>query len=133
MSPIPGVDVSVEARPRGSELLNRFAVAFMPAITERGPVDKAVKLESLGDYLTTFGARTAFATGYDAVDVLFRMGVPAIYLTRVLPATADVASLVLNDRAGVPVPTLRVEAKGPGEYGNRIGVAVIAGEDAGAD
>lgn len=133
MSPVPGVDVSVEARPRGTTLLNRFAVAHMPAITERGPADRDVKLESLGDYLRVFGDRTAYATGYDAVDVLFRMGVPAIYLSRVLPATADKATHNLMDRAGVAVATLRVEAKDPGDYGNRLSVAVIDGDNPGDD
>jgi hypothetical protein len=125
---VPGVDVSVEARPRGTATISKTAVAHVPAITERGPADRAMKVTSLTELRELYGDRVGHATAYDAIDALFRIGVPAVWVSRVLPATADKATITLVDRAGAPVNTLRVDAKYPGDYGNRLKVQVIAGD-----
>lgn len=123
----PGTNISVTAeRARGSDPTDT-GVTFVPFIAERGPVGEAVRLRSLDDYIDTYGARDAGGFGYDAVETLFREGAGAVYGSRVAGPAATVATATANDRAGVPVPTLRIDAAWPGDAGARITYSIQDG------
>ncbi len=106
---------------------------FVAGITELGPttVSTGRPIYSLSDFVAQYGARVPYGTLYDAVDAFFRVGGAQLRVARVVGPAATFSSLTLNDRAGSPLPTLTVKPKGPGSYGSRITVQVLAGSVSG--
>lgn len=133
MPPIPGTTVNVTASATPTSVPSSIGTLFVVGQTAAGPVGMPVTITSLGQYVAVFGARTANGaspTLYDAIDAFFQEGGQVAIVSRVFAAAAiatDTASLTLQDKAGSPLPTLKVSALGPGLYGNSITVKVTAG------
>jgi hypothetical protein len=100
----------------------RLGTLFAAAQTQRGPLvaDVTAPLRSLGDYTALYGARDATigsaALSYDIAETFFRSGGTALLINRVVGPAATTASLTLMDRAGSPLQTAKVVARGPGAW-----------------
>ena len=97
--------------------------------SERGAPDRAVRIRGFADYLATFGGYTAESFGAYAVRGFFDNGGSDAFVVRVVGAGAQPSAVEIGDRAGVPVPTLRVRAGArgatePGAWGDKLSVAV---------
>ncbi|MEU8264799.1 phage tail sheath C-terminal domain-containing protein [Micromonospora sp. NPDC048999] len=95
----------------------------------RGAPDRAVRVRGFGDFVSSFGGYTADAFGAYAVRGFFDNGGSDAYVVRVVGAGAQASTVVLNDQAGTPVPTLRLRAGArgvaePGAWGDALSVAV---------
>jgi phage tail sheath protein FI len=117
--PRPGTDiVIVDALIPGGPSLDT-GQAFFAGVSERGPVDKAVKLSSAKTYRNTFGERSGGSLLYDAVAAYFSEGGETLYAARVIGTGSDFAE-------GDVGTTLHAHANSPGTWGNDIGVRVEA-------
>lgn len=130
----PGVTVTTSAAAAAATPGARLGTLFAAAETQRGPLvaDPTKPIRSLTDYTTTYGTRDATvgsaATTYDMVEAFFRSGGSAMLINRVVGPAATTASLTLVDRAGTPLNTVKVSARGPGAWGNaHITIAVANG------
>lgn len=99
----------------------------MAGTASQGPANTPLLCRNIGDWTRQFGARESTTPSYDSIETMFREGATNIYFSRAVGPNPVTAFLVLNDQAGVAVPTLRVEAIGPGNYGLTISVQVQNG------
>lgn len=107
------------------------ATVFMAGTTERGPLDEAVLVESLDDYVSVFGNRITGGTLHDAAIGLFRSGVKRVVVGRAAGAGAAAASITLKDKSTAPgLNTLTITASSKGAWGNDLKVEVKAGSKA---
>lgn len=108
---------------------------FIPVVSDRGPVDVVTLITSLPRFEKIFGTTTNFTAGrsysqsWFAVKDFFQRGGKRIYALRVVGASAVVADMTLEDRAGVPVDTLTIAGKGPGSWANSLHVVVADGTE----
>lgn len=100
---------------------------FVVGLTERGPTDEAVRVTSMAEYRAIFGDRFAAGYVYDDLTSFFEDGGSRAWVARGVGAAADVATTTLNDDAGAPAPTLRLDAVDEGEWGNEVTREVLAG------
>jgi hypothetical protein len=127
MSGAPGTNVSVSTAPVSSSNPAPTGQWFIVGACERGAVGTPIEIQSMADYATKLGARVSYGFLYDALDVFFREGGNTAWVSRVVGPAAVVAAHTLLDRAGSPLATLSVKAKGAGVAGNNISVAVSNG------
>lgn len=132
--PRPGTTITTSAAAVAAPVGAPLGTWMIAAQTQRGPLipTAASPVRSLGDYTATYGTRDATVgsavASYDAVDAFFRSGGQSIYVARVVGPAAVYATKTLQDRAGSPVNTLRVDARGPGAwYNTHIKVSVADG------
>lgn len=123
----PGVNVTSASTPPARGLPTETGVLFAAGLADQGPANKATVVHNLGDFVRLFGDRVAYSILYDAMETFFREGGTTAYVVRVVGPAAAPSTLTLMDRAGAAAPTLRVDAIGPGTYGQTISVAVLAG------
>lgn len=116
---MPGVSVTTDtiATP-GAPASVSFATLFVAGITERGPVDKPVLIQSMAEYVEKLGARVSYGALHDALTAFFGEGGGRAYVARVLGDNAVTATLTLVDRNGAPRNTLRIDAIEPGAWAN---------------
>lgn len=108
---------------RGSQ--SDTGTLFMPVVTDRGPVDRAVTCTSFQQWTDTFGGRIASSNSYDCAETFFREGGSRLVCARYVGPAAAIAKFdLLNVSAAA---TLRVSAKSPGAWGNNLTVEVQAG------
>ena len=86
--------------------------AFILGATQKGPVDRAVKITGLADFMATFGDRAGGTDTYDMVELAFKEGLAQAYIVR-LAGPAPVS-------ATKAVDSLTVTATSPGAWGNSI-------------
>lgn len=105
---------------------------FAVGQAERGPVDKAVLVRSFAEFLTLFGASTAYSALWDDVRTYFEEGGSRAQVARVVGPAATTGALgtPLQDRAAIPVATLGVAAASPGAWSSRVSVRVLNGATA---
>lgn len=123
----PGVTVTVSSAPASSSNPAPTGTALIVGQTERGQVGVPITIQSMADYAARLGQRVSYGALYDWLDVFFKEGGNTALVSRCVGPTAVAASVVLKDRAGVPVNTLTVTALGPGIWGNTLSVNVING------
>lgn len=92
--------------------------------TERGPTDRAILIRSLAEYEYYYGARVAYGALHDDLRVYFNEGGGEAYVGRTVGPAAIKAIRTLNDRAGAPLPTIDIQAKDAGAWGNALTVQV---------
>lgn len=128
---MPGVTVQTGVRSGPAVVADAPAATFFVAgFTERGPTDEPILLRSLGDYRRFFGERVSYGAVYDAIQAYFEEGGVQAYVGRTVGPAATKGFLVLVDRAGTPVNTLRIEALGPGAWSGGVTVEVADGTGA---
>lgn len=96
-------------------------------LADRGPTTPLM-INSMGQFVANYGERQSYSVLYDALDAYFREGGARAIVSRIVGPAAAVAGVNLSDGTN---PTLRVDAIGPGAYGNNLRVQVIAGATAG--
>lgn len=100
--------------------------AFLSA-NPRGPLVPTL-VTSWTQYVAAFGGFTGSANPLPyALYQYFANGGRIAYVTRVVGTGAAVATRSLSDRAGTPVPTLKLDAKNPGAWANAIYVSITDG------
>lgn len=126
--PGPGVSVTTAVRSGSASALRApSSRLFIAGLAERGSSTEAVLLRGMADYESLFGARVSYGSLYDQLKTYFAEGGVEAYATRVVGPAATLGTLTLQDRAGVPVNTLRVDAANPGAWSSRITVQVMDG------
>ncbi|MEU4713985.1 hypothetical protein AB0F73_10095 [Micromonospora purpureochromogenes] len=107
------------------------SIAGLLIRSQRGAPDRAIRIRGFADFVANFGGYTPDAFGAYAVRGFFDNGGSDAYVVRVVGAGAVPATTDVNDRAGTPVPTLRLRAGArgaadPGAWGNALSVAIEA-------
>lgn len=128
---MPGVLVQTATRSGPAATgLAPAATYYLSGLTERGPTDEAVALRSMADYERFFGGRVSYGSVYDSLTTFFAEGGALAYVGRAVGAAAGNGFLILQDTAGTPAATLRVEALGAGAWSSGVTVQVSAGTQA---
>lgn len=120
---LPGLKVVIKdtAPPRTPP--TDTGMAFVVGLADRGPLTP-VQVDSLADFVTTFGGRQTYSLLYDWLDVYFHEGGAHAFVSRVVGPAATVATLMLKDSSAAN--TLLVSANSPGAWGATLSVAVLA-------
>lgn len=122
----PGVYVEWLDANRQQLDVGRTDVAGFIGIAERGPVHAPVKIESMRQFVTVFGAHIERGCLAYAVEGFFANGGRTCWVVRVTDASAQPARL----RIKVPGRgTLVVEAVSSGTWGNRIELGPLWSRD----
>ncbi len=119
--PRPGDSVTVTTSPFPTVPITTTGTWFVAGLTEKGPL-KALRVESLQDFVNKFGGRQSWSVLYDAIDEYFSDGGAQAYVGRVVGPANKVASHILEDASAGE--SLKAEAIGPGEYANNIKVKI---------
>jgi phage tail sheath protein FI len=120
--PRPGSIVTVRSAPPPRTVPTDTGVWFVTGLTDRGPINRPVLIQSLQEFINNFGARQTYSVLYDALETYFREGGARAYVGRVAGPAAAIATRNLLD-AGAAV-SLVARAKGPGAFGNAITIQV---------
>ena len=93
---MPGVNISTAVRTGPVSTGNAPAATFfLVGETERGTDSKAVKVESLAQYVTAFGGYESSKYTYQQVRTFFEEGGSVAYVARVSASDATAASIAL--------------------------------------
>lgn len=120
----PGVTFSSATAPPPSTTAPRTGMAFVTGICERGLPNTPILIQSMQDYTRLLGARITAGVLYDWCDAYFRDGGSQVTVSRLVGAAAVTATLMLQDGAGTPANTLKVNANSPGAWGNSLQIQV---------
>lgn len=130
-------------RPRIAQL--RTDICGFVGYTERGPIDRPVKVQSWRQFLDAFGPALPYAHTGNSLRLYFSNGGDTAYMMRVVDPTAavvaavDVAGSVTLSASYAAIDRARTQAVGPtalpapvaspspGSWGNRLAARVIAG------
>jgi hypothetical protein len=124
----PGVTVTTATRSGPSSVvLNPSGQYFVVGLTERGPIDAPMKINSLADYKRIYGDRVTYGALYDDLAMFFETGGTQAWVLRVAGPAATVGTITVNDGAGSPVPTLKFDAANPGSWSSRLTVKIENG------
>lgn len=93
-------------------------------IAEMGPVNKAKLVTSWSKFVEIFGNFVPNAYLAYSVFQFFNEGGTKCYVVRVADSDAAKSSVIIQDRAGTPVDTLKVAALSEGVFGDKISVIV---------
>lgn len=125
----PGVYISESLTPNATVLAGSTSTAVFLGAHHRGPTDEPVLVESWSQFESVFGGFPPVGSTRSelpfALYNYFSNGGRQAYVGRILGTGATLAAVVLNDRAGVPAPTLRVEAKNVGAWGNDLRISIL--------
>lgn len=130
---MPGVNVRTETRTGPATGSAVGAGRYMPAgMTERGPIDRAVRARSLAEWESVYGGAVAFSTLHADVRTHFEEGGSEVWTARKVGAAATVGTVSLLDGSTDPgLATVRIDAANPGAWSSRVSVVVEAGTAAG--
>lgn len=124
----PGVVVETQtASGTGLGTAQAAGTYFVAGLTERGDNVDPVLLRSMGDYRKKVGSRVAYGTLHDDLETFFNEGGQRAYVARVVGGAATKGTLTLKDRAGVPLDTLKIDAKDPGAWSADVTIEVADG------
>jgi len=90
---------------------------------KRGPLDKAIRITSLGDFVRVFGGLDTRSEASYAIQQFFLNGGSVAWVVRVAADNRGTASLTLQG-GSPPQDTLTVTAASPGVWANNLQVAV---------
>ena len=103
---------------------------FVVGQAERGPTDAPVRINSMSEFVRTFGVATTYSTLYDTMRAFFEEGGSRAYVVRVVGGAAtkgQLASALQDRHATTPVSTLSVAASSEGAWSSRVSVKVLDG------
>lgn len=124
---MPGFQVSTTATAGPTTDAPGSSKWFVTGLAQRGPTDKAVECYGMADFVENFGDRQSYGFLYDSVKQFFDQGGALAVVTRVVGATATEGTLVLQDKATTPAPTLNVTATSAGDWSANLSITVSAG------
>lgn len=125
MSVRPAVDVVLRSSPVPATSPTDTGQAFFVGLTDTGPANSPQVVQNIADFERIFGLRQTYSVLYDAVDIFFREGGGASYVSRVVGPGATTGSHNLLD--GAAAVSLVASALGPGAGSGTISVGVRAG------
>jgi Bacteriophage tail sheath protein len=119
----PGV--YVEEIPSGVRTITGVSTSDTAFIDffSRGPLNKATRITSFGDFERIFGGLDQRSEASYAIQQFYLNGGSIAWVVRVAATNADAASAPLNG-GSTDALTLTVEAASPGAWGERLRVAV---------
>ena len=123
----PGV--FVEEVPPGEQPIQAVGTstgAFI-GVAEKGALNKPKLVTNWSQFVRDFGGHRRDSFLAHAVQGFFLNGGSRCFVVRVASASATIAQATLQDRAGAPLDTLRVQALNEGEWGNRLSLDVADG------
>lgn len=133
----------VEEEPKLRSVANLpTAIAGSVGVTERGPVGVATLVTSFDEYAGIFGSHVANSDMAAVVEAFFLNGGTQLYVVRTVhyttigvasSKTSTAATIVLVDRAGSPVSTLRIDGKYDGTYANNLRIKILAPTNGASD
>lgn len=125
----PGTYVNEFLTPNNTVQAGSTTVAAFLGSHFRGPTDEPVLVNSWGEFVSSFGG---FAPTGQANSELpyalynyFANGGRQAYVCRVIGTGSSVASVTLQDRAGTPLDTLKVDALNAGAWGSNIRIDIV--------
>lgn len=125
---MPGVVVLTETQAGPSAALrNQSSQLFAAGLTERGSTSDAILVRGMADVERLTGGRVTYGALYDQLQTYFDEGGLQARIARVVGPAATVGTLTLQDRAGTPANTLRVDAANPGAWSTQLKVQVLDG------
>lgn len=125
---MPGVVVRTETQAGPSAALRApSSQMFFAGITERGDTAKPVLVRGMADVSLLLGTRVSYGAVWDQLKVFFDEGGLQAYVGRVVGPAATKGTLTLQDRAGSPVNTVRIDAQNAGAWSSRLKVQVQDG------
>lgn len=104
---------------------------FVVGQFDRGVPGVAVRIRSLAELEVQFGGRVTYGSAYDDLRMFFEEGGTEAYVTRVVGPAATKGTLTLTDKAGSPLPTVRIDAISAGAWSTGVTVTSSAGTIAG--
>lgn len=119
----PGVDINIIETSPPLISNDDTSTLFTAAGTERGPT-VATLIQNFAQWKRYFGGRVSTSLGYDYIEAAFRSGVGRLWFSRIVGATAVIASKSLLNTA---TESLNAKANGAGAWGNSITISVAAG------
>ncbi len=123
----PGV--FVEEVPPGEQPIQAVGTstgAFI-GIAEKGALDTPKLVTNWSQFVKDFGGHRRDSFLAHAVQGFFLNGGSRCFVVRVASSSAAIAQATLQDRAGTPEDTLRVQALNEGEWANRLSLDVADG------
>jgi hypothetical protein len=107
------------------------AQIFIPGLTLRGSLDRPPIATSYDDLVEQVGPAQPYGNVHEEARLAFAAGASRVVVCRAVGPAATVATVTVNDRAAVPVATMRFDGADPGAwaaaYDVRIEDAAIAG------
>lgn len=109
---------------------------FIALTALRGPSNVPTLITSLAGFEAVFGGPTPYtditrySPGYEALKGFFSSGGRRAWVVRIVGSTAATAEMTLVDRAGSPLSTLKVKAKGEGVWIDDFTVVIADGRRA---
>ena len=119
----PGV--YVEEIPSGVRTITGVSTSDTAFIDffSRGPLNKATRITSFGDFERVFGGLDQRSEASYAIQQFYLNGGSVAWVVRIAASNADAANAALNG-GSTDALTLTVEAASPGSWGERLRVAV---------
>jgi phage tail sheath protein FI len=102
---------------------------FVAGYLTWGPVNQARSITGLSGFTRQFGGLHPNSHAANAIHHFFQKGGQRAVVCRVVGDDAAVGTLTINDRAGVPVATIRIDAKYPSSVVD-VRVTIEAGDEA---
>ena len=125
---MPGVVVSTQTAIGPTGTVNSSSGQFfLVGLTERGSTTQPILVRGMADVNALLGARVSYGAVYDQLKTFFDEGGQRAYVGRIVGGSATKGTLSLNDRAGSPVATLRVDAENAGAWSSQLKVQVQNG------
>lgn len=108
--------------------------AFIVGLADKGltsgPASEINELvQSVSEFEKKFGTRQTYSSLWDVINTFFREGGTRAFVSRVVGPAAVAATRTFTD-AGAG-NSLIISAKAPGDWGNLLNVAILAGDAAG--
>lgn len=120
---MPGVVISTSVRTGPStETVRESSQLFIVGLTERGPSDEPVLVESLSEFEDIFGGYLSYSYTHPTVETFFEEGGTRAYVARAVGASATVGTLTLLDSSSDDVITFT--ANGAGAWSGDVDIAV---------
>lgn len=123
----PGVEVVSRAAPPTGGPPSSTGTWFVSGLTDRGPVNEAVLVRNMTEFVRVFGPRVTYGMLFDALDTFFREGGTRAFVARVVGPNAALDTVALAGADATDAIT--VSSIGPGASG--LSVAIVAGDTAG--
>jgi phage tail sheath protein FI len=121
----PGINISMTPGVVPQTPPTETGTAFVVGVTEMGRVDRPVRITSLLEYITYFGARVAYGILYDWLDAFFNeAGGGQVYVMRVVGPAGTVDTVTFDDSTSAA--SIEVQSVGPGSTG--FEAAIVSGQ-----
>lgn len=118
---MPGVVVTTAVRTGPStDTVNPSSAYFVVGTAERGPIDRAVQVNSIVDFEVYYGEYNAAKTLHQQVQTFFEEGGSRAYISRVVGASATTGSLSAFNSE------VTFTAANPGSWSENLSVVIVA-------